>query len=213
MEPLYILWGIIIGVAVAAPIGPVNIICLQRTLKLGIAAGLITGLGAAIGDAIFSAIAAFGLSVLETAFLQQGWWLRAAGGVIMAVFAVYIWRADPHLDDEAATVKAGNGAPLRSALATFLLTITNPITILGFAGIFAAGGFSNMGIANATLLTNGFFMIGGVFAGSVIWWLILCGSASHFRDRISDATLRLIDHGTAIVMAGFSAAAFGSLIF
>lgn len=201
--------GVGIGVAVAAPIGAVNIICLQRSLRYGTRQGVLAGLGAAIGDAVFAAIAAFGLTALGDSLVSLGDWLKAGGGLLMLFFAFRIWRAHPHLTDNGSSALT----VAQTAGATFMLTITNPITILGFIGIFAAVGFSDIGRTLGEPFINASLLTGGVFVGSLSWWIALSWFGSHFRDKINDAALELINRGAAVVITLFALAAFISVAF
>ena len=197
----------LIGIAVAAPVGPVNVICLQRTLLAGPRQGVTVALGAAVGDAIFGALAAFGLTTLHAVLMAQNDTFKLAGGAIMAAFAWKIWHTTPHFVDRA----VDHSPPVRAALATFALTVSNPITILGFVSIFAAAGFADLGLEHQAAMINAGTLVAGVFLGSLMWWVTLCFGASLVRERVSDRLLRGINRGAAVLVAGFAVAAFASV--
>lgn len=195
------LWGILIGVAVAAPVGPVNIICLQRTLQSGALVGFVSGLGAAFGDSMFGFLAAFGVKAVSDFLLKHEFIYQTVGGLFLLGFAVHIWRAHPHL----VMKQYPAGHLVRSMAGTFLLTVTNPLTILGFLAIYASAGLSDAGQS----LAHASWLIAGVFAGSAFWWLILTTGARLLRGRLNDRHLLLVNRSSAVVVAIFGALALG----
>jgi threonine/homoserine/homoserine lactone efflux protein len=197
----YFLWGGLIGLAVAAPIGPVNIICLQRTLKSGVVVGLLSGLGAAIGDSLFGFVAAFGVTVVSDFLMAHLRPFQTAGGLLLLFIAVRTWREHPHLE-----VKGSAATQiLKSFISVFFLTITNPVTILGFVAFFASVGLGRVGrdMHQASLL------VAGIFAGSALWWVILTNSVRFLKGRLNDNHLLVINRASALLMAGFGLLALG----
>jgi threonine/homoserine/homoserine lactone efflux protein len=192
------LWGVLIGISVAAPIGPVNLICLQRTLKFGLVVGLISGLGAALGDALFGFIAAFGVTAVADFIMKYQTVLQTVGGFFLIWLAVHIWREHPHLDDKSRNGQ-GVGQVLKSFVTTFLLTITNPMTILGFVAIFASVGLSRV----AQNFTAASLLVAGVFSGSVLWWLVVTNGARFLKGRMNDSHLLVINRASALLVALF----------
>jgi threonine/homoserine/homoserine lactone efflux protein len=170
--------GILIGLLIAAPVGPVGVLCVRRTVFQGPLVGLISGLGAAIADALFGVIAGFGLTVISDWLLAQQVWLRAAGGVfLLAIGLRALLRGPPEPKQEQGTERA-----LRAFASSFGLTITNPVTILAFAALFAWAGFHGaeaMGQYSPLLVAG--ILVAGVFVGSLSWWLALAGLAAFFR--------------------------------
>jgi hypothetical protein len=129
--------GLIIGLSIAAPVGPIGVLCIRRTLSDGRAIGFASGLGAATADAVYGAVAAFGLSLVTNALVEQRVWLQAGGGVFLCYLGVRTWMAVPR----AASGASADGRGLAAAWAsTFALTLTNPTTIISFAAIFAGLG-------------------------------------------------------------------------
>ena len=129
----FIIPGIMVGFFIAAPVGPIGVLCIRRTLAEGRVQGLVSGLGAATADAVYGCIAAFGLTLVSNALVQQQLWLRLVGGVFLCFLGVKTLLTKP---SEKACPERGTGL-LRAYGTTFLLTLTNPMTILSFAAIFA----------------------------------------------------------------------------
>jgi threonine/homoserine/homoserine lactone efflux protein len=189
--------GIIAGFVIAAPVGPVGILCAQRTLAKGIPAGLIAGSGAAIADTIFGAVAAFGLTFIADLLLSIENWLRLGGGILLLVLGglTVIKKLTPSEEPRRSLTRtAGDFA------ATFVLAITNPVTILSFSPVFLAVG----AIVPQGDLPRAWTLILGVFAGSSLWWLTLCALASLFRQKLSLARMQIINRisGGLIVVFG-----------
>jgi threonine/homoserine/homoserine lactone efflux protein len=195
--------GLFIGAAAAAPIGPVNILVIQRTLSRGWRSAMWLGLGAALGDAVFAMVAAFGLTALTTLIDAHSDPVRLVGGLILLGFALVLWRSTPHLEaPQRQAPRSGN-----MAVATFLLTITNPATILWFAGAFGAIGFKEIGHHTDTQLLHSLELVLGVFAGSMLWWVFVGGLSRWLRGRLNDRVLYWINHVSAAVLALFGVAA------
>jgi threonine/homoserine/homoserine lactone efflux protein len=188
---LQALW---IGLAIAAPVGPIGLLVIQRTLRDGMAVGLATGLGAACADATYGAVGAFGVTVLISALQSARVPLALLGGVFLLWLAWRSWWAAP--------VKAGaqiSSAPRlwSSFAATFLLTLSNPATILSFIAIFGA-------MAGPGVLRSPWLMVAGVFLGSALWWLLLCALVSALRSRFDARAQRLVTRVSALMLAGFA---------
>ena len=157
MELPVFLRGLAIGFGIAAPVGPIGILCIRRTLADGRAVGFAAGLGAATADALYGAVAAFGLTLVSSALVGQRGWLQGMGGVFLCYLGVRTWMAAP-----ASTAKATRrGRGLVTAWATtFTLTVTNPTTILSFAAIFAGLGLGGRagGYGSASIMVIGVFL-------------------------------------------------------
>ena len=197
--------GLAIGFGIAAPVGPIGILCIRRTLADGRAVGFAAGLGAATADALYGAVAAFGLTLVSSALVGQRAWLQAVGGLFLCYLGVRIWMAAPAATAGTARSEAG----LLSAWATtFALTVTNPATILSFAAIFAALGLGGAagGYGPATL------MVAGVFLGSAFWWLLLSTGVGYLRLSITPAHLRWVNRGAAVIITAFGIGALVSLL-
>ena len=156
----FLLKGLILGFSIAAPVGPIGLLCIRRTLSGGISSGFASGLGAATADAIYGAIAAFSLSVVTTFLLDHQRVLQAGGGLFLLYLGLTTFRSLPA---ETAATATGQGL-LGAYASTLLLTITNPMTILSFAAVFAGLG---LGTADGSL-TAAVSLIAGVFIGSML---------------------------------------------
>jgi threonine/homoserine/homoserine lactone efflux protein len=188
--------GLVIGFSIAAPVGPIGLLCIRRTLADGRLVGLVSGLGAATADAAYGAVAGFGLTAVASLLIGQTFWLRLIGGLFLCYLGVRTALAGPA--SRAADV---GGRGLAGAYAsTLVLTLTNPTTILSFVAIFAGLGVANAGgdygAAGALVL--------GVFAGSALWWLLLSGGVGLLRGLITPALLRWVNRlaGSIIALAG-----------
>jgi len=163
---LFLLKGIVVGIIIAVPVGPVGVLCVRRTIFQGKLAGFVSGLGAATADAIFGFIAAFGLTFVSELLIGYQQWLRIAGGCYLlfvggsALFAQP--EAKPNSERDAET-------PLRDFASTFALTLTNPITIVAFLGIFSALGLRG----EEATFGRAAILVVGVWIGSLLWWLAL----------------------------------------
>lgn len=192
-----------IGFVIAAPVGPVGVLCVHRTLRHGRLAGLIAGLGAAAGDAVYGAVAAFGLTLVSEWLLQHEQIVRIVGGVFLLFLAtrMLLARPAPPPAAEAAKVARAEDAGLLQAFwMTFALTITNPITIIAFLGIFAAAGTGDLA-GHRSLAA---ILVAGVFAGSALWWLILAGGAGLIRNRLEGGGMRWVTLVSGVLILGFA---------
>lgn len=203
MNWLYIPIGMLIGVVVAAPIGAVNLIAINRTIHHGLLHGALAGMGAALGDGVFAALASFGLTTFSKLVIAQQDPLRLVGGFILIGFAAFVWRAKPRLDK---VRKTPDDTPHLMA-AVFMLTITNPATLMGFTAIFAAWGFNDIGTRTPVHIANGGLLVGGVVLGSALWWIALSWAVSHLRQRITQRTFVNINHASAALLLIFGIAA------
>ncbi|MBL8643947.1 MAG: LysE family transporter [Rhodospirillaceae bacterium] len=191
--------GLVIGVSIAAPVGPIGVLCMRTTLADGMLAGFVTGLGAAAADAIYAAIGALGIAAVTTLLNSAGLYLRIAGIAVLLWIAWGTWRQTP---GETAASTGAKGKSLWLAFAgTCALTLTNPMTILSFAAIFAGAGLAATG-ANAT--SQAVTLVAGTFIGSMAWWLILSGSVAAFRAKIGPRTLSTLNKVSALILLGFA---------
>ncbi|NDI33890.1 LysE family translocator [Chengkuizengella sediminis] len=195
-ELLFFLKGLIIGFTIAAPVGPIGILCIHRTLYQGRVYGFLTGLGAATADMMYGFIAGFGLTFISNFLMDQKIILQIAGGGFLVYIGLKIFSSKPQ-DSASSSNKKGL---LSSYLITFFLTITNPITILSFIGIFAGLGVGSMENPNYFL---SFLLVIGVFLGSACWWIILTGLAGIFRERINPTFLKWINRLSGIFILCF----------
>jgi threonine/homoserine/homoserine lactone efflux protein len=200
-----LLKGFLLGFAIAAPVGPIGLLCIRRTLAGGMPAGLASGLGAATADALYGAVAALGLTAISAFLVDQSWWLRLAGGLFLLYLGITTFRSMPSTGKEPAKARtAGLAAAYGS---TFLLTITNPATIMSFGVAFAGLGL----VGSGTGAGDAAAMVLGVFLGSSCWWLLLSGAVGLMRARVSSGALTWVNRASGAMLAGFGVAALVSI--
>jgi threonine/homoserine/homoserine lactone efflux protein len=193
-----LLSGFIIGISIAAPVGPIGILVIRRSLAEGRLMGLVSGLGAATADASYGFIAAFGLTAISSLLTSLSLPLRIFGAIFLAYLGIKTLLSKP--SEKAAEAKAASNM-LSAFLSIFILTITNPMTIIAFLGIFAGLGLENVtGDSFSATIT-----VLGVFAGSAAWWLILSFGVSLFRERIDASVMLWINCLSGIIILCFVA--------
>jgi threonine/homoserine/homoserine lactone efflux protein len=199
-----LLRGIIIGFSIAAPVGPIGVLCIRRTLAEGRASGFVSGLGAATADAIYGCIAGFGLTLISDVLIRGQLWLRLIGGAFLCYLGVRTFLAQPAEQAASATGKGLSGA----YASTFFLTLTNPMTILSFVAIFAGLGLAeSQGSYRSAVV-----LVLGVFTGSVLWWFFLSTVASLFRTRFGARALQWVNRVSGVIIAVFGLVALLSLL-
>ncbi|WP_219837898.1 LysE family translocator [Paenibacillus sp. R14(2021)] len=185
--------GMIIGLSVAAPVGPIGILCMKRTINQGRRFGFAAGLGAATADGLYGCIAALGFDRLTAGLVSMQSWISLLGGLFLCCLGIQAFRSSGDRDEEAGMSRSIAGA----YLTTFLLTITNPITILSFIGIFA--GLDVLGASSSQL----FVLVLGVIAGSALWWLLLSFVVGFIKQILSAGAMRLVNRMSGLILLGF----------
>jgi len=190
--------GSILGFSIAAVVGPIALLCIRRTLSVGFGVGFVSGLGAATADASYAAVAGFGVSALAAVLVDQRAWLRVVGGIFLVYLALRTVRAAP-------AERSPDTGPSAMRLAgayssTVVLTLSNPLTILSFAGIFAGLGLGSLGAASTR---SALALVIGVFLGSAAWWLLLAGLIARLRGRVTPRWLRRVNVGSGLIILGF----------
>lgn len=199
--PLFIK-GLLIGIIVAAPMGPVNILCIHRTLACGRIAGLTAGMGAALGDAAFALIAALGITAVAAFVEAHEAWFRIPGAVMLLALGIKLWLSHPHYEQR----EVNGQSLLRSLFATFVLTVSNPITIAAFIALFVAWGLSSgLTIPAATEVVL------GVLVGSMAWWVALVFIIGMLHRKIEDRHMLLLNRITAVAVVLFGLYAVDSV--
>ena len=200
----FFLKGIAVGFVIAAPVGPVGMMCIHRTIADGKKFGFVTGLGAAIADTLYGCIAAFGLGFLAAELINYQMPLRGFGGVVLCVIGIRALsnRRTPN-----------PAAPKRDQLfrifvSTFFITVTNPLTILSFVAIFAAIGIAEV----REQMGWGIALVAGVFIGSAAWWALLTSIAGIFHKRLDDSSAIWVGRFSGVVILGFGFVLLASLI-
>jgi threonine/homoserine/homoserine lactone efflux protein len=191
---MLIIKGLLAGLAIAVPVGPVNVLCASRTLAKGRLAGLLTGLGAATADALYGAVAGFSITLVIDFLTEQEFWIRVIGGLLLICIGVVYFRKPA----QSLTQSAGNGAAHSDFISTLLLTLTNPTTVLSFMAVLSALG---MGGQRASWLT--FLLVLGIFCGSMLWWVVLVTLVNWLRDRFNDNSIRWMNRIAGLAIGGF----------
>ena len=183
--------GFVLGFAVAAVVGPIGMLCIRRTLTSGFLFGFLSGLGAAVADASYASLAAFGVTALTSLLVEHRLWLRLVGGAFLLYLGLRTLRSAPSVQAATSASVTGLAAAFASTLA---LTLSNPMTILSFVGIFAGLGVSGEG---------GLVLVVGVFVGSAAWWLVLAGAVSTVRTRLTPPVFRAVNVLSGLVIVAF----------
>ncbi len=191
--------GLLIGFSIAAPVGPIGVLCIRRTLAEGRLAGFLSGMGAASADMVYGAVAAFGLTAIQNLLLSQSTWLSIVGGIFLLYLGIKTFFSKPA--EQAA--KSSRGGLFGAYLTTFFLTITNPITILSFIAIFAG---LRLGETDGNYVSAA-LMVLGVFLGSAAWWLTLSTGVSFLRKKFTPALLAWINRLAGVIIFAFGLAA------
>ena len=197
MDKLFLIKGIIIGFSVAAPVGPMGILCIRRSLHKGPVSGFLTGLGAASADTVYGIVAAFGLTFISSFLVKLGTWLQVIGILFLLYLGVkYLFEEAQEHNKEGPRGKGLAG----DYLSAFFFTLTNPVTILSFAAIFAAlglaGGDHSYSAAPGLIL--------GIFLGSMLWWLILSSTTGIIRTKTSSKILSQSSRVAGIILIAFA---------
>lgn len=210
MDPSLLLTGIVIGLAVTAPLGPVNILVIRNAIRRGFGVAFLVGLGAVLADVLYAAAAAYGVKWVSTLIADYAEPLLILGGLLLVVMGIWLARKHVHLTAIEGEEKPGAAKVIGKMLTAFGLTITNPGEFFGFLAIF--------GTMNAVLrLHEGAdrppTVIIGVALGGMLWWLLLGFLVSRFRSRISDRALDRINHWTGVLIAAFGFALLMEALF
>ena len=206
MDMHFFLKSLFIGFVIAAPVGPIGVLCARRTLLHGRRAGFFSGMGAATADAIYGFIAAFGLTFVSDFLAERQMWLRLIGGAILVYMGIKAFRALPVKKSDLPRT-ARHYAGMYSS--TFFLTLTNPMTIFSFAAVFA--GFGLAGIRGSALTSA--ILVLGVFLGSALWWLFLVALFSLYGRRFQSHELVWVNRVTGVIITASGVLAIGSLLW
>lgn len=202
-----LLKGLVVGFAIAAPVGPIGILCINRSLNDGFTAGFICGLGAATADGVYGCVAAFGLTFISSFFINQQIWIHLIGGLFLLYLGYGTIRR--RVAEKGAILSSNNNL-LKAYYTTFFLTLTNPMTILSFLAIFAGAGIGQIGVdySDASIL------VVGVVVGSLLWWLTLSYSVSLvLRHRLNAVILQRINYLSGAILMVFGTSAIVSLLY
>lgn len=189
----------LIGFSIAAPVGPIGLLCMQRSLLHGAWIGFLSGLGAATADAMYGALGAFGVAAVTQYFVAAAVPLTVFGALFLGWMGVGLWRAATPQKAVPMSAEGSAIGNLRAFLSVFALTAANPMTILSFVAVFAA-------IAGRAEPDGGVasVMVAGVFAGSAAWWLLLALSVAALRHRLPAGAMRLINRFSGLCLIAFA---------
>ncbi|MGC9945433.1 MAG: LysE family translocator [Bryobacteraceae bacterium] len=185
--------GVLAGLAISAPVGPVNVLCISRTLSKGRMAGLISGLGAATADTVYGAIAGFSISFVIQFLLREEFWIRLCGGALLIGIGIHYYFKRPR-----SLTEQSRGAAHSDFITAFLLNLTNPTTVLSFLAVLAVLG---MGHHRARWLT--LLLIAGIFCGAMLWWIVLAATTGYFRERFDDKAMLTMNRIAGLAIGGF----------
>lgn len=201
MDMSLLLRGLLLGLSIAAPVGPIGLLCIKRTLVNGRVQGLVSGLGAATADGIYGMLGALGITVVINALTGAQFWLRLIGGLFLLYLGIRTLRERPAEREASVAARTGLAGAYAS---TLVLTLSNPMTILSFAAMFAG-----MGALAAT--GDALLLVLGVFAGSALWWLGLSTVVSLLRTRMNTAQMRWLNVASGAIIIAFAAYALSGL--
>ncbi len=196
--------GLIIGFSIAAPVGPIGILCIRRTLQFGRLSGLFSGLGASVADCVYGVIAAFGLTMVSNFLMASQFWLRLIGGIFLIYLGIKTAVAKTQ---EITSSEVSHKTLLSDFISTFFFTITNPLTILSFLAVFAGLGLSMTGSH-----TDSAMLVVGIFVGSAFWWFLLSEGITLFRKKISKKIMTWINRFAGLIIIGFGIASLISIL-
>lgn len=204
MESGLFVRSLLLGLAIAAPLGPIGTLCINRTLAQGLTAGMVGGLGTALADGIYAVLAALGFAVFTDILTTLNTPLRLFGGVFL------VWLGYHSMAPAAGsgTAKVSPHSLYSILAASFVLTLTNPMTILSFAAIFAS-----LGLADRASPADAIWVVFGVFSGSLLWWLILSSTVAFARHRLSAIFVRRTAYLSGITLIGFGLWAISSVMW
>lgn len=186
--------GLVAGLIIAAPVGPVNLLCIRRTLEKGWKSGLVSGLGAALADTLYGAIAGFGISLVIQLLIREEFWIRMIGGIFLVGIGAVYYRKPPrslHAGDDDSSANSDFAS-------AFVLNLTNPTTVLSYLAVLAT-----LGLGRQRPLWQSSLLVAGIFCGSMTWWTILVSTANRLRGRITDHTMRWMNHVAGIAIGAF----------
>ncbi len=215
MEISFLLRGMLIGLSIAATVGPMSMLCIQRTVQKGHLYGLVSGLGIATADGFYGSVAGFGLTVVANFLVSQQVWIRLVGGIFLVYLGVRTMLSRPPERAAAIQMRASRTSGLLGAYSsTLLLTLTNPLTILSFAAIFAglgvAAGGGSEGASKGALTAA--LVVLGVFCGSALWWCMLTWVISRVRGKFTPTWMLWLNRVSGCIIAIFGVVALVSIV-
>ncbi|MBA4782712.1 MAG: LysE family transporter [Rhizobiales bacterium] len=197
--------GFIVGIAMTAPVGSANLLCMRQSLRFGFVCGLVTASGALFADALFAAVAIFGVGYVAALIAEHERVIQTVGGFVVIIFAIGILRH--HESGEGET--GGRATDATGPLTTFVLTITNPGTVFGFLALFSA---LSRFVPPPSDFTGSLTVWFGVISGCALWWFMVAGIAARFRQVLTQAMMQRINTVTGVILLLFGIAILGRLV-
>jgi threonine/homoserine/homoserine lactone efflux protein len=186
--------GIIAGLIISAPVGPVNVLVVQRTIGEGFKTGVGAGIGAALGDTVYGGIAGFSITFVIGFIIHEEFWIQMGGGFLLILVGIWYYHKQPPKFQ-----KNNDRKPKASDLtATFLLTLTNPTTVLSFLLVLTV-----LGLGGRHPSPIGLMLVAGIFAGAMLWWTVLSMTVNRFRDRFNDRAMSWLNRIGGVAIGGF----------
>jgi threonine/homoserine/homoserine lactone efflux protein len=213
-NPLIVPVGVAVGVLIAAPVGPVNIICIQRAISRGVIGGIAAGLGAVLGDGLIALMAALGVGVISGTIAKYHDIIQLVGGFVVMAFGLKLFFAGPVIDPDVTMTADGepDWASVKDVLwdvpKTFLLTITNPGAVLGLVAIFGAVST----FVEVRGRVDAFTMVAAIMAGSLGWWVFLSSMIGRIRHKLDLKRVGQINKAAGFLMLGFGLLLVGELV-
>ena len=204
MRIVFFLKGLLIGFSIAAPVGPIGLLCIQRTITYGRKSGLVSGLGAATADGFYGMVAGLGLTAVSALLMSMQVWVRLVGGAFLLYLGLKTLLSSPPTN---AATSAHRGL-LSDYISTVFLTLTNPMTILSFAAVFAGVGL----LSSSRDFVSAIALVAGVVLGSSSWWLALSGGISFFKARFTERSLKIVNTLSGTILIVFAVSAFAGIL-
>jgi threonine/homoserine/homoserine lactone efflux protein len=193
----FLVKGFALGFSIAAPVGPLGLLCINRTLNKRFLSGFVTGLGTAVADGFYGLVAGFGLTVISAFLLDHKSWIQLIGALILFYFGIKTMINRSSANQHAVGETKGL---LKDFLSSFFLTIANPMTILFFIAAFTGLGI----VTDGTNFLGSLAFVLGVFLGSATWWLFLSGMVSIVKNKLSTTVLKGINIFSGLIILGFA---------
>lgn len=185
--------GLAAGLIIAAPVGPVNVLCIRRTLEKGWRSGVISGFGAALADTLYGAVAGFSITLVIQFLLREEFWIRLIGGLLLiGIGVLYYFRAPGSIEGK------GESSAHSDLVSALLLTATNPTTVLSFLAVLAT-----LGLGRHRPLWQTSLLVAGIFCGSMTWWIILASGVNLLRGKVNDRAMRWMNRVAGIAIGCF----------
>jgi len=186
--------GLAAGLIIAAPVGPVNVLCIQRTIEKGWKSGILSGLGAAVADTLYGAIAGFSISLVIRFLVHEEYWIRLIGGMLLIVIGVIFYFRPPQSLETAKPHSSANS----DFVSTLFLTATNPTTVLSYLAVLAT-----LGLGKQRPLWQTSILVAGIFCGSMTWWLTITGTVNLLRSKVTDRAMNWMNRVAGIAIGCF----------